>query len=346
MKANSQPITPAPMMSRLPGTLCIRTASSLVRTLSPSKGRPGIAAGREPVAIMILSDLTSWVTPSLWTTLATSGARTEPRPSMSVTPQLLNSARMPFTWVETTLSLRSRIFSRLYFTSPVSSTPNSPAFRARSRASADAIRVLVGMQPRCRQAPPTSSFSMTVTCAPLCAARIAATYPPGPEPMMVSCIAMFVPKGKRCPSTGEQGEGLLLFLFLEEFFVLVLGHQVVHFGGIAHFEHHEPAVAVGVLVDDLGRIGEVLVHFEDRSGNGADDRRRRLRGFDLGKLGIGVHFRIGLRQVHVHDVSQLLLREIGDAHGGALSLHPHPRVFSVVFDVIRIHGAPPVIFLK
>jgi len=34
-----------------------------------------------------------------------------------------------------------------------------------------------------RQRPPTRSFSITAVFIPSCAARIAATYPPGPEPM-------------------------------------------------------------------------------------------------------------------------------------------------------------------
>src|SRR3990167_290893 len=42
---------------------------------------------------------------------------------------------------------------------------------------------LVGIQPRLRQAPPTLSFSIRATLAPSWAARIAATYPPGPPPI-------------------------------------------------------------------------------------------------------------------------------------------------------------------
>src|SRR5271156_868190 len=45
-------------------------------------------------------------------------------------------------------------------------------------------KTLVGMQPTCRQVPPRNgSFSTTATFNPHCAARIAATYPPGPLPI-------------------------------------------------------------------------------------------------------------------------------------------------------------------
>src|SRR5580698_6668261 len=43
---------------------------------------------------------------------------------------------------------------------------------------------LVGMQPTWRHVPPKNeSFSTTATFRPHCAARIAATYPPGPLPI-------------------------------------------------------------------------------------------------------------------------------------------------------------------
>ena len=82
---------------------------------------------------------------------------------------------MPLTCVLTTRSLRSRIFSRLKLTAPDTSMPKLAACRTCSSLSAVATSVLVGMQPQFRQVPPTSAASMTVTCAPCWAARIAAT---------------------------------------------------------------------------------------------------------------------------------------------------------------------------
>src|SRR5215212_941728 len=46
--------------------------------------------------------------------------------------------------------------------------------------------VLVGMQPTFRHTPPASSRSTTTVFNPSCAARMADTYPPGPDPMMAT----------------------------------------------------------------------------------------------------------------------------------------------------------------
>src|SRR5215470_16649324 len=60
---------------------------------------------------------------------------------------------------------------------------------ALQKSSLDSKRALLGMQPMRRHVPPRScSFSTQATFRPNCAARIAATYPPGPAPMMTrSC---------------------------------------------------------------------------------------------------------------------------------------------------------------
>src|SRR5947207_3238302 len=49
-----------------------------------------------------------------------------------------------------------------------------------------------GMQPTLRQTPPQYFFSTTAVLKPSCAARIAATYPPGPAPRTTTsyCFAM------------------------------------------------------------------------------------------------------------------------------------------------------------
>src|SRR5262249_52710301 len=52
------------------------------------------------------------------------------------------------------------------------------------RASAIAINALLGTQSVSTQAPPRPSRSTTVTSAPSCAATSAASYPPGPPPMI------------------------------------------------------------------------------------------------------------------------------------------------------------------
>src|SRR5262245_23217607 len=60
---------------------------------------------------------------------------------------------------------------------------------ALQNSSLDSKRALLGMHPMRRHVPPRScSFSTQATFRPSCAARMAATYPPGPAPVMTrSC---------------------------------------------------------------------------------------------------------------------------------------------------------------
>ena len=50
-------------------------------------------------------------------------------------------------------------------------TPTDALSRAVSATSAQCSRAFVGIQPRCRQVPPTMSFSISVTDMPSCDAR-------------------------------------------------------------------------------------------------------------------------------------------------------------------------------
>jgi hypothetical protein len=66
--------------------------------------------------------------------------------------------------------------------SKVPLTPNCADSLMTSTVSAEWSSALVGMQPRCRQVPPTLSFSTMTTVMPSSAARRAAAYPPLPPP--------------------------------------------------------------------------------------------------------------------------------------------------------------------
>src|SRR5919198_3544831 len=61
--------------------------------------------------------------------------------------------------------------------------PKSPACWVSEKTSATRRIAFAGMQASFRQRPPTSPFSTTAVFIPSWAARIAATYPPGPEPI-------------------------------------------------------------------------------------------------------------------------------------------------------------------
>src|SRR5436305_10339009 len=61
--------------------------------------------------------------------------------------------------------------------------PSCSELRSSCSRSAEESRALEGMHPTFRQVPPRCSFSISATEAPSWAARIAATYPPGPPPI-------------------------------------------------------------------------------------------------------------------------------------------------------------------
>ena len=71
----------------------------------------------------------------------------------------------------------------------------------------------------------------------------------------------------------------------------------------------------------------------------ADDRRGGLGGLDLAEFGVRVHLGVRLGEVDIHDIAELLLGKIGDADRRVLAFNAHPRMLSVIFDVIWIHRA-------
>src|SRR5690606_22514047 len=70
-------------------------------------------------------------------------------------------------------------------------TPNCSDSRVESATSAACSSALVGMQPTCRQVPPSLSFSTRATSIPSWAARNAQAYPPDPAPSTTTsnCLA-------------------------------------------------------------------------------------------------------------------------------------------------------------
>ena len=81
------------------------------------------------------------------------------------------------------LTLRDRacVGSKAIVASPVMPKTSFSWF---STCASSALRssAFDGMQPTLRQTPPQYFFSITATDLPSCAARMAATYPPGPAP--------------------------------------------------------------------------------------------------------------------------------------------------------------------
>ncbi len=104
-----------------------------------------------------------------------------PRPSYSVILFFFIRKCTPLTRPSATLRLREWAAPKSKLTSP--EMPNVLAWAVKM-CDSSALRssALEGMQPTLRQTPPQYFFSMIATRWPSWAARIAATYPPGPAP--------------------------------------------------------------------------------------------------------------------------------------------------------------------
>src|SRR5580693_9217358 len=112
------------------------------------------------------------------------GAASTPVPSMTLTPSAASRPATSADWARA--RDRIRAFSRWASTAaPGPTWMPSAAELSRAAIRAElAIRVLEGTQSVRTHAPPRPSRSITVTAAPSCAATRAASYPPGPPPIM------------------------------------------------------------------------------------------------------------------------------------------------------------------
>ena len=91
-------------------------------------------------------------------------------------------------------------------------------------------------------------------------------------------------------------------------------------------------VSWGLLLTASGRsFSEPLVsmHF---AAHRREELRDRLDGFDGAEHLSGRHRRADVGQLDIHDVTQLLLREVGDADGPGAAVDANPLV---LFGVLR-----------
>ena len=104
-----------------------------------------------------------------------------PQPSNSVILFFFIRKCTPLTRPSATTRLRSKAAPKSKETSPVMP---KVCFSLANMWASSALRssALDGMQPTLRHTPPQYFSSTTATLLPSCAARMAATYPPGPAP--------------------------------------------------------------------------------------------------------------------------------------------------------------------
>ncbi len=100
---------------------------------------------------------------------------------------------MPSTLDFTTSSLRFIIWLILIFGAGISIPCSLKCSLALMKCSDESSNALEGIQPTFRQVPPrVLYFSIIAVLKPSCAQRIAATYPPGPEPITVTLYCMIM----------------------------------------------------------------------------------------------------------------------------------------------------------
>ncbi len=164
---NSTPITPPPSTATFWGTNGNSSACSEVMTRPPIS-RPGRLREYEPVARTTFLPVTV-----MSPTCTVVGEVRRPSPSIVVMPRALMSPCRPFHLLAT-ISSRYLVTPAMSMPPKVAVTPYVADSRVTSATSAACSSALVGMQPTCRQVPPTLPFSMRPTVRPSWLARRAA----------------------------------------------------------------------------------------------------------------------------------------------------------------------------
>ena len=167
-EANSQPMTPPPMTATDAGSSLRSKNSSDVMTQRPSTSNPGRVRGTEPAARTTLRPITTRPASSPSVTSTRWPAFSVPVPVRIVTLRPLSRPDRPLKSLSTTTFLRSWLLEKSTET-PGTSMPNSLASPIVRRTAAVSRNSLAGMQPRCRQVPPTLSRSTMATDSPAAA---------------------------------------------------------------------------------------------------------------------------------------------------------------------------------
>ncbi len=133
---------------------------------------PGIARGADPAQMITARPDSVCVPPSSAVTATAPSAVSRPQPITTLTLRRLSRPDSPLCRLPTMPALR--LFaagqSGSGVTPPGSFTPCSPAWLTVRNTSAACSSALAGMQPRCRQVPPTLSASTRATDSPADAA--------------------------------------------------------------------------------------------------------------------------------------------------------------------------------
>lgn len=103
-------------------------------------------------------------------------------------------------------------------------------------------------------------------------------------------------------------------------------HEFGQTGLIRNLDLDEPALAVGIAVEERRVVGECGVRLDDFAGDRTIDVTCGLDGFNLSEGITRVELKAGLLHFHVGHVGQLIDGELGDAEGENISLKLVPFV--------------------
>src|SRR3954465_12758548 len=118
-------------------------------------------------------------------------------------------------------------------------------------------------------------------------------------------------------------------------------------GRVAQPDLDQPALAVRILVDGLGRFHDLLVDLDHLAGNRRDHFRDGFDGLDLAVARILRDRRTLLRRLVVDELAERVLSEPRDPESCLVPLDAHPVVFLVVLELVgvalsrRHSGIPP-----
>ena len=173
-------------------------------------------------------------------------------------------------------------------------TPNCSPSRAWSASSPACSSALVGMQPRCRQVPPTLSFSTMTTVRPSSAARNAHAYPPLPAPRMTRS-AVWV------SGTARLEGGRVGGVKLRD------GSEIAARAVVAAVPHH---VLPRILPEEIGRLTGVLNRGALEGRLASELARARRYGRPLGLLTFDVAGLKAINDAHGHSAGDEVLRGV------------------------------------
>src|SRR3954452_2434646 len=122
-------------------------------------------------------------------------------------------------------------------------------------------------------------------------------------------------------------------------YVLTIGggvHEALDLAGVREADLHQPAVAVRLLVDLLGRVAEGLVGLGDLAGQRRDHVRDSLDRLDLGVGGVLLDLGSHGRRVEEDELAELVLRKPRDAERCGVAVDTRPVVLGVVQQTVWV----------